>query len=68
MVKPYDYLLFMKGFVHKLKMNLKMIKANIILFLSLISTNLVGQDDSWKYFGQTPPGKSAQLFAPELIT
>jgi len=33
----------------------------------LLTTLLYGQDTSWKYFGQTPPEKSAELFAPNII-
>lgn len=39
----------------------------LLLFFILISATVLGQDDTWKYFNQTPPGKTAQLFAPELI-
>ena len=37
----------------------------IVFFL--FTTVLCGQDISWKYFGQTPPGKSAEVFAPNII-
>lgn len=33
----------------------------------LFTTISFGQDMSWKYLGQTPPDKLAQLFAPEII-
>ena len=39
----------------------------VLLFFVLISTTLIGQDDAWKYIRQTPPKKTAQLFAPEII-
>lgn len=39
----------------------------VLLFLILISVNLFGQGDTWKYINQTAPQKTAQLFAPELI-
>jgi len=39
----------------------------LIIFFVLLTTVLFGQDKSWKYLGQTPPGKSAELFAPDII-
>jgi len=41
-------------------------KKLIIVFV-LFTTVLFGQNKSWKYFCQTPPGKSAELFAPKII-
>ena len=42
-------------------------KKILIIVFFLFTTVLYGQDISWKYFGQTPPGKSAELFAPDII-
>jgi Tol biopolymer transport system component len=39
----------------------------LIIILILLTTVLYGQDMSWKYLGQTPPSKSAELFAPNII-
>ncbi|MDA3953743.1 MAG: hypothetical protein PF485_08855 [Bacteroidales bacterium] len=41
-------------------------KMLIITFV-LSTTVLFGQDISWKYLGQIPPDKSAELFAPDII-
>ncbi|NOQ25448.1 MAG: hypothetical protein GQ564_08800 [Bacteroidales bacterium] len=41
-------------------------KMLFIVFI-LITTVLSGQENSWKYFGQTPPDRSAELFAPKII-
>jgi Tol biopolymer transport system component len=42
-----------------------------LIILILISVNIKcsndGISDSWKYVGQPPPGKTAQLFAPDII-
>jgi len=42
-----------------------------IFFLVFIAVNLNclqdGVSDTWKYLNQTPPGKTAQLFAPDII-
>ena len=45
-------------------------RKNVILLILILSAFLeisCEQDESWKYYNETPPGKSAELFAPEII-
>jgi len=43
-------------------------KLEIIIIVGVLLTiEALGQDESWKYLGQIPPGKTAQLFAPDII-
>jgi len=43
-------------------------RLKIILIVFVLSTIAsLGQNESWKYLGQTPPSKTAQLFAPDTI-
>ena len=44
-----------------------MSSKKLVVILILFTILSFGQDKSWKYFGQTPPGKSAELFAPDII-
>ncbi len=42
-------------------------KNMLIIIFVFLTTISFGQVLPWKYLGQTPPGKSAQLFAPDII-
>ncbi|MEN8122787.1 MAG: hypothetical protein ABFS35_20775 [Bacteroidota bacterium] len=42
-------------------------KAMLIIVFILFTFLLIGHNISWQYYGQTPPGKSAKLFAPDII-
>lgn len=42
-------------------------RKKLIIVLILFTTVSFGQDKSWKYFKQIPPGMSAELFAPDII-
>jgi Tol biopolymer transport system component len=42
-------------------------KLTLILALIHFTFFSFAQDDSWKYLGQSPPGKLAELFSPNII-
>ena len=42
-------------------------KELIVAFFIILTGDLFGQNDSWKYLNQAPPGRKAELFAPAVI-
>lgn len=43
------------------------IKEMLFIAFVVLTSLLYGQNKSWEYYEQTPPGKSSELFAPEII-
>lgn len=43
------------------------IKEMLCIAFVVLTSVLYGQNNSWKYYGQTPLGTSSELFAPEII-
>jgi Tol biopolymer transport system component len=41
---------------------------SLLLIISLLVNCLYGQNKSWEYLGQTPPGDIVEVFAPDVIS